>query len=98
MFTRCVRFGALALTLAAALRTIVLADSVPSAVPAPAAAVSAAPAPSPARRALPAPADPIFPASDFIGPTIGVPTDRGNRLYGWFDLGLLFATSKHSSY
>lgn len=63
------------------------------------------PAPTPAptntpeiRRALPAPLDPIFPSADFNGPTIGVPSDPGIRVYGWADLGSEFTTSKHSNY
>jgi len=73
-----------------------------SATPSPQATPTTRPAPesTPAsgRRAFPAPADEIFPASDFLGPTIGVPTDPGNRMYGWFDPGVLLATSKNSSY
>jgi hypothetical protein len=66
------------------------------------------------RRALPAPLDPIFPSADFPGPTIGVPNDttvyplqhslfpksngNGIRVYGWVDPGLLFSSSKSSTY
>jgi hypothetical protein len=97
-----------------------LAPSAAAALPATATpAVNPSPnaSPSPAapqRRALPAPLDPVFPSTDFIGPTIGVPNDTtvyplqkalaphsdgtGVRVYGWFDPGLLLATSKHSSY
>jgi len=53
------------------------------------------------RRALPAPLDPIFTGgggSEFDGPTIGVPTDPGFRVYGWIDPGIELSTSKHSNY
>jgi hypothetical protein len=85
----------------------------PAATANPTAAPAPTPTPE-QRRALPAPLDPIFPSVDFIGPTIGVPNDTtvyplqkaiaphsdgtGVRVYGWFDPGLLLATSKNSSY
>jgi hypothetical protein len=63
---------------------------------------SPSPAPAePARRALPSPLDPVFiggGGSEFNGPTIGVPTDRGVRLYGWLDPGVEYSTSKESNY
>ena len=82
----------------------------PSASP----AITVSPAPEPTRRALPSPLDPIFPSSDFPGPTIGVPNDttvyplqqliapksngEGVRVYGWFDPGVLLSTSANSTY
>jgi hypothetical protein len=55
---------------------------------------------SPERRALAAPLDPIFPSSDFPGPAylIGVPSDRGNRIYGWIDGGTEITTSHASNF
>lgn len=77
----------------------ITASAAPSPTPSPAAtAATPAPSPSPAvRRALPAPLDPIFPSSDYNGPTIGVPTDRGIRAYGWIDGGVEMSTSKFSN-
>lgn len=66
-----------------------------------------APSPSPSptppvqRRALPAPLDPVFiggGGAEFNGATIGVPTDRGVRMYGWLDPGVEYSTSKNSNY
>lgn len=57
--------------------------------------------PEPSRRALPAPLDPIFTGgggSEFDGPTIGVPTDPGVRVYGWLDPGIEWSTSHSSNY
>jgi hypothetical protein len=62
---------------------------------------SPSPATEPERRALPAPLDPIFiggGGSEFNGPTIGVPTDRGVRAYGWVDPGVEYSTSSQSNY
>ncbi len=59
------------------------------------------PAPEPTRRALPAPIDPLFTGgggSEFVGPTIGVPTDRGIRVYGWLDPGVEYSTSHQSNF
>jgi hypothetical protein len=77
-----------------ALAAPALADSVPAASPTP----TASPASAPVRRALPAPLDPIFPSADFLGQTIGVPVDLGNRFYGWFDPGIEVGTSQHSTF
>jgi hypothetical protein len=105
-----------ALFLAAAL-DVPAPSPAPSAAPTPPATnvqIQATPAPAPARRALPAPLDPIFPSSDFPGPTIGVPNDttvyalqkalfpnsngQGIRVYGWADIGGVASTSQHSTY
>jgi hypothetical protein len=60
---------------------------------------SPAPASTPARRALPQPFDPLFPSGgEFLGPTIGVPTAAGVRVYGWIDPGLEISTSQQSNY
>ena len=55
------------------------------------------PQPTPLRRALPPPLDPIFPSADFLGPTVGTPTDRGVRLYGWANVGEEFSSSRQST-
>jgi Putative beta-barrel porin-2, OmpL-like. bbp2 len=83
----------------------------PAESPAPLPTISAAPLPTmspvppPAaapeqRRALPAPLDPVFPSVDFPGQAylIGVPSDPGNRAYGWIDVGSEFSTSKYSNF
>jgi hypothetical protein len=73
------------------------ADS-PGALASPMAAATATPE---ARRALPAPLDPLFTGgggAEFDGPTIGVPTDPGVRVYGWIDPGYEGSTSKYSNY
>jgi hypothetical protein len=72
--------------------------AIPTPTPTPTPPPTPTPAPTPARRALPPPLDPIFPSADFLGPTIGVPVDLGNRFYGWFDPGIEVATSQHSTY
>jgi hypothetical protein len=75
---------------------------------------SPTPAPAPTRRALPPPLDPIFPSTDFPGPTIGVPNDttvyplqqvlfphsngQGVRVYGWVDFAGLISTSANSTF
>jgi hypothetical protein len=69
------------------------ASAVPLTIASPAA--SAAPV---VRRALPAPLDPVFPGTEFPGPTIGVPSDPGIRSYGWISAGVEMSTSKHSNY
>ncbi len=66
----------------------------------------ATPSPAPTstpetRRALPAPLDPLFTGgggAEFDGPTIGVPTDHGIRVYGWLDPGIEESTSSSSNY
>ncbi|MBV8639433.1 MAG: outer membrane beta-barrel protein [Candidatus Eremiobacteraeota bacterium] len=75
----------------------------PAASPSPASLTpeAASPAPEPERRALPAPIDPLFiggNGSDFVGPTIGTPTDRGIRTYGWVDFAYQGSTSHYSNY
>ncbi len=42
----------------------------------------------------------MFPSADFPGPAylIGVPSDRGVRIYGWIDPGIELSTSKNSNY
>jgi hypothetical protein len=53
------------------------------------------------RRALPAPLNPLFTGgggAEFNGPTIGVPTDPGIRVYGWLDPGIEESTSTYSNY
>jgi hypothetical protein len=74
----------------------------PSATPStsPSAAASTEPA-APTRRALPAPLNPLFDGgggAEFNGATIGVPTDRGIRVYGWIDPGYEWSTSHYSNY
>jgi hypothetical protein len=72
----------------------------PSPAPSPATTPTASPS-APTRRALPAPLDPVFiggGGAEFNGPTIGVPTDRGIRVYGWLDSGIEESTSQHSNY
>jgi hypothetical protein len=76
------------------------ASPTPTIAPSPVVSASAAPA-APTRRALPAPLDPAFiggGGAEFDGPTIGVPTDRGVRVYGWLDPGTELSTSKYSNY
>jgi hypothetical protein len=77
----------------AAVAQVVESSPVPSPMP----EATATPA-SEERRALPAPADSLFPVSDFTGPTIGVPTDRGIRIYGWVNMGAELSTSKESTF
>lgn len=85
------------------------ATNTPSPSPSPSASPSASALPSaepsasaePERRALPAPIDPLFiggNGSEFLGPTIGTPTDRGIRSYGWVDFGDEFSTSHNSNF
>jgi Putative beta-barrel porin-2, OmpL-like. bbp2 len=76
------------------------ASPVPTTVPSPVVSASASPA-APTRRALPAPLDPEFiggGGAEFNGPTIGVPSDPGVRVYGWADVGTELSTSKYSNY
>jgi hypothetical protein len=75
------------------------ASPTPSIAPSPVATATAGAEPT--RRALPAPLDPAFiggGGADFAGPTLGVPTDRGIRMYGWLDPGVEYSTSKQSNY
>ena len=103
-----------ALVLAAVLDAPIDIPSSPLPLPIGQVTPSPSPAPEPARRALPAPLDPVFPSTDFPGPTIGVSNDttvyplqkalfpksngNGVRVYGWADTGLLFSSSKHSTF
>jgi hypothetical protein len=73
-----------------------LAAALDAAQPAP----TSSPSPAPSRRALPAPLDPFFTGgggAEFNGPTIGVPTDRGIRVYGWLNPGIEWSTSHESN-
>jgi hypothetical protein len=90
------------LLLAAALDTASPNPSpTPTSTPATTNVSAPTPAPEPSRRALPAPLNPIFTGgggAEFNGPTIGTPTDRGIRVYGWLDPGVEYSTSSQSNY
>jgi hypothetical protein len=78
-----------------------LTADVPQATTAPlTVAPSPSAAPTPSRRQLDAPLDAIFPSADFPAPAylVGTPSDPGNRLYGWVDVGLEASTSTHSNF
>jgi len=82
------------------LYALLLTAALDAQTPSPSPAPTSSPA-APARRALPVPLDPAFiggGGAEFDGPTIGVPTDRGIRMYGWIDPGDEFSTSKYSNY
>ena len=78
---------------------LLLATALDVAAPSP--SPSPSPAPAPTRRALPAPLNPLFTGgggAEFDGPTVGVPTDPGVRVYGWLNPGVEFSTSKYSNF
>jgi hypothetical protein len=73
----------------------------PTSTPATTNVTAPTPAPEPSRRALPAPLNPLFTGgggAEFNGPTIGTPTDRGIRVYGWLDPGVEYSSSSQSNY
>jgi len=91
-------FAALAAPMLASAQTTTEPTPSPTATPTKTSVEISTPPLVDGRRALPAPFDPVFPSTDFVGPTIGVPTDPGIRVYGWGDFGAEISTSKNSTY